>query len=69
MATRYATTALPSSTTPLLVRVLAAGLVAAAIFAPAEARAGFCTGLGNGWWCDGNDLVYCYGGTVSSRDN
>lgn len=30
---------------------------------------GFCSGKGDGYWCDGNDLVLCKGGSASSSSS
>ena len=46
---------------------VACAVIVAAL--PGIARADFCAGKMNGLWCDGNNLVNCQGGSVSSSNN
>ncbi len=54
----------------LTTRLAVLGTVAAAVLlVPASALAGFCTDKQNGYWCDGDSLVLCKGGSQASSSS
>lgn len=48
--------------------MLKIGLFLTVLALPSPALAGFCDGKMNGLWCNGDDLVYCKNGSITSSD-